>query len=251
MKAICVVVSFLVSSSIFADTNSIKQTIESKLPKAFPSGSTVAFDSLIKGYYHFQNISDDPEFPFVLTVDENVNWVKNPKGRNGNGFIGFTDRGNTFQFNEQQAQDVILDGLRRLDKSKLIKLKFGAGKRQIILTGAFDCGPCRKVEANIRALAPQLNATVYLIPILQRPDVKKRQWLHDVWCAKDPAKAWEDIQHEGIFPKPVSNKCALELRDSMGLALFFDSVVTPTFIFEDGSKASGLLSNEKILANFR
>lgn len=251
IKAVCVVASLLVCTVAFADTNSIRQAIESKLPKAFPQGSTIVFDSLMKGYYHFQLKSDDPELPFALTVDGNVQWLKNPNNRNNNGFTGFSDDGSTFRFNEQQAQDAMLDGLRRLDKSKLIKFKFGAGKRQIVLTGAFDCVPCRKVEAAIKALGSQLNATVYLIPILQKSDAKKRQWLHDVWCAKDPAKAWDEIQQEGIFPKPVSNSCSFELRDSMGLAIFFDGLATPTFIFEDGSKISGMLSNEKILANFR
>lgn len=132
--------------------------------------------------------------------------------------------------------------LTALDFAKLpmkdaIAIKQGNGTRKMAVFVDPNCGYCKRFEGDVAALK---DVTVYtfLYPILG-PDsaVKSR----DIWCAKDPAKAWRDWMLAGTVPPSVGEaKCdsgALGRNAELGRKHKIQG--TPATVFEDSTRLPG------------
>jgi len=142
-----------------------------------------------------------------------------------------------------------IDKLTAFDFSKLplkdaIVIKQGTGARKLVVFGDPNCGYCKRFERDVASLK---NVTVYtfLYPILGPDSTAKSR---DIWCAKDPAKAWRDWMINGTLPPSTAGaRCdtaALERNTELGRKHRVQG--TPAAVFEDGSRSPGAIPVDEI-----
>lgn len=142
-----------------------------------------------------------------------------------------------------------LDKLSAFDFAKLplkdaITIKQGNGARKLAVFVDPNCGYCKRFERDIAGLK---NVTIYtfLYPILGPDSLAKSR---DIWCAKDPARAWRDWMLSGTTPVPsAGSRCdasALERNTELGRQHRVQG--TPAAVFEDGSRAPGAVPADEV-----
>lgn len=121
--------------------------------------------------------------------------------------------------------------------------KQGNGERRIAVFADPNCGYCKRFE---RDLTKVKDVTIYtfLYPILGNDSVEKSR---DIWCAKDPQKAWRDWMVDGKKPPGVTGSCdltALERNAQLGRRHRVQG--TPAIVFVDGTRVPGALTAEQL-----
>ena len=96
-----------------------------------------------------------------------------------------------------------------------VVIKQGTGARKLVVFGDPNCGYCKRLERDLLALK---DVTIYnfIYPILGPDSVAKSR---DIWCAKDPAKAWRDWMIEGKLAAKAPAGCdaaALDANTELG-----------------------------------
>ncbi|NDG42315.1 MAG: DsbC family protein, partial [Betaproteobacteria bacterium] len=84
----------------------------------------------------------------------------------------------------------------------------------------------------------------FLLPILGPDSTTKSR---DIWCAKDPGKAWRTWMVDGQLPAKALASCdtaALERNSEMGRKYKVQG--TPALVFEDGSRSPGAMPAAQI-----
>jgi len=117
-------------------------------------------------------------------------------------------------------------------------IKQGNGARRLAVFADPNCGYCKRFE---RDLASIKDVTVYtfLIPILG-PDSNAKS--RDIWCAKDPARAWRAWMLENTLPAKAGDKCDDDaIERNLALARKHRVNGTPAMVFEDGTRKPGAL----------
>ena len=141
-----------------------------------------------------------------------------------------------------------IDKLTAIDFASLplkdaVLVRQGSGARKVVVFADPNCGYCKKLERDLLALK-DVSIYTFLYPILG-PDstVKSR----DIWCAKEPAKAWRAWMVDGQAPTKVAGTCdagALERNTEMGKKYKVQG--TPALVFEDGTRAPGAIPAAQI-----
>ena len=141
-----------------------------------------------------------------------------------------------------------IDKLTAIDFASLplknaVLIKQGSGARKLVVFGDPNCGYCKRLERDLVALK-DVSIYTFLYPILG-PDstVKSR----DIWCAKDPAKAWRAWMVDGQMPTKAAANCdttALDANTELGRKYKVQG--TPAMVFEDGSRAPGAIPAAQI-----
>ena len=136
-----------------------------------------------------------------------------------------------------------IDKLTAIDFASLplknaVLIKQGSGARKLVVFGDPNCGYCKRLERDLVGLKDVANYT-FLYPILGADSSAKSR---DIWCAKDPAKAWRAWMVDGQLPAKAAASCdvsAIEANTEMGRK--FKVQGTPAMVFEDGSRAPGAI----------
>ena len=131
----------------------------------------------------------------------------------------------------------------KLPLKDAIVIKQGTGARKMAVFVDPNCGYCKRFERDVANLK---NVTVYtfLYPILGPDSTAKSR---DIWCAKDPAKAWRDWMLAGTAAPAADAKCdATALTRNTELGRKHRVQGTPAAVFEDGSRAPGAVPGEEI-----
>jgi thiol:disulfide interchange protein DsbC len=141
-----------------------------------------------------------------------------------------------------------IDKLTAFDVPKLplkdaITIRQGNGARKLIVFADPNCGYCKRFERDLMALK---NVTIhtYLYPILGPDSTAKSR---NIWCARDPAKAWRDWMVSGTQAPPAPAQCdtgALERNMELGRRHRVQG--TPAVVFEDGSRAPGAIPVDEV-----
>jgi thiol:disulfide interchange protein DsbC len=141
-----------------------------------------------------------------------------------------------------------VDKLTAIDFAKLplkdsIAIKQGNGSRKMAVFVDPNCGYCKRFERDVAGLK---NVTVYtfLYPILGPDSVTKSR---DIWCAKDPGKAWRDWMISDKLPPTAGDKCdsaALGRNTELGRKHRVQG--TPATVFEDGTRLPGAVPVDRI-----
>lgn len=132
----------------------------------------------------------------------------------------------------------------KLPLKDAITIRQGRGTRKMAVFVDPNCGYCKRFERDVAGIK---DVTIYtfLYPILGSGSVSRSR---DIWCAKDPAKAWRDWMLSGTTPPPVGDaKCdatALERNTELGRKHRVQG--TPAAVFEDGSRAPGAIPAPEI-----
>ena len=126
-----------------------------------------------------------------------------------------------------------------------VLVRQGTGARKVVVFADPNCGYCKRLERDLLALK-DVSIYTFLYPILG-PDssVKSR----DIWCSKEPAKAWRAWMVDGTAPAKVTGNCdsaAIERNTEMGRK--YKVTGTPALVFEDGSRAPGAIPAAQIEA---
>jgi thiol:disulfide interchange protein DsbC len=129
-----------------------------------------------------------------------------------------------------------------LDKA-IVKVK-GDGSRKIAIFTDPDCPYCKRLE---QELAKVSNVTVYvfLFPLAQlHPDAPRKA--RAVWCAADPAKAWDALMLEGKEPSAPGPECKDPIAEVAKVADQVGIQGTPGLVFANGKLVPGAISAEQI-----
>lgn len=119
----------------------------------------------------------------------------------------------------------------------------GNGRRVIYTFEDPNCGWCRKLHGE---LAKINDVTVYtfLWPILSSDSVDKSKM---VWCARDRAKAWDDVMTRGTVQMQDAGKgCDTPIEKNLKLAKRFGLNGTPAIFLADGRQLGGFVPADKL-----
>jgi thiol:disulfide interchange protein DsbC len=144
---------------------------------------------------------------------------------------GAAERDLTAERNGQLAAQTL-----KKSTDQAIKRVRGNGKRVIYTFEDPNCGYCKQLQ---RELTKVNDVTVYtfLLPILSPDSVDKSK---AIWCAKDRAKAWDDVMLRGAATQG-DGRCETPIDKNRQLAQRFRINGTPAIFFADGSMNSGYL----------
>lgn len=117
----------------------------------------------------------------------------------------------------------------------------GSGKRTLYTFEDPNCGYCKQLH---RELAKIEDVTIYtfLLPILSQDSIDKSR---AVWCAKDRAKAWDDLMLKAALPEG-GNACNTPIEKNLQLMRRFGIRGTPAVYLANGQQIGGYVPAEKI-----
>ena len=118
-----------------------------------------------------------------------------------------------------------------------IKRVKGDGARVLFTFEDPNCGYCKALHREVGRLD---NVTLYtfLLPLLSDDSVQKA---HAVWCAKDRARAWDELLAKDVRPAEGS-ACAHPLERIAALARRLQVTSTPSIFLGDGTPLGGYRS---------
>jgi thiol:disulfide interchange protein DsbC len=138
----------------------------------------------------------------------------------------------------------LTDESRRINFDKLpldsaIKKVKGNGKRKMAYFTDPNCGFCKRLEKEL-AKVNDVTLYIFLYPIFEGSDEIAR----NVYCAKDPVKAWNDLMLNSV--KPAAASCTNPIAKNKDLGRKMHVNGTPNLIFGDGSQVPGYLPAEEL-----
>jgi len=119
----------------------------------------------------------------------------------------------------------------------------GSGARRMAVFVDPNCGYCKRFERDI-ASVKDVTIYTFLIPILGADSTAKSR---DIWCAKEPMRAWRDWMLDAVVPAKATGKCddaAIERNLTFSRAHRING--TPAVIFEDGTRKPGALPKAEV-----
>ena len=119
----------------------------------------------------------------------------------------------------------------------------GSGARKMAVFVDPNCGYCKRFERDI-ASVKDVTIYTFLIPILGADSTAKSR---DIWCAKEPMRAWRDWMLDAVVPAKAMGKCddaAIERNLAFSRAHRING--TPAVIFEDGTRKPGALPKAEV-----
>lgn len=128
-----------------------------------------------------------------------------------------------------------------------IVVKRGNGERKLVIFEDPNCSFCHKFE---RSLTTVDNVTLYifLYPMLSDDS---RVVATNIWCAQNPAKAWEDWMVREMKPAAaVCDSANAVLASNIQVARSYGIKGTPTLVFSDGSRIPGAVEPEMVETKF-
>jgi thiol:disulfide interchange protein DsbC len=117
----------------------------------------------------------------------------------------------------------------------------GNGKRKLAVFEDPNCGYCKRFERDLQKVD---NITVYmfLYPILSQDSADKSK---AIWCAKDPAKSWQDWMVREQSPAAASCDASALMRN-VELGRKHKISGTPTLIFTNGNRVPGAIDDKQL-----
>ena len=141
-----------------------------------------------------------------------------------------------------------LDKLLAVDFDKLplkdaMSLRQGNGTRKMAVFVDPNCGYCKRFERDLVAIK---DVTIYtfMMPILGPDSTAKSR---DIWCAKEPMRAWRDWMLDGVVPPKAGAKCdAAAIERNLAFSRANRITGTPAVFFEDGTRKPGAIPGAEV-----
>ena len=156
------------------------------------------------------------------------------------------DTRNQRNLTEERLQKITAIDFKTLPLKDAITIVRGNGERKMAVFEDPNCGYCKRFERDLSKLD---NITVYLFlyPILGKDSADKSK---AIWCAKDPAKSWQDWMLRD--QTPVATQCdTASLKRNVEYGQRMKITGTPTTLLPDGTRVPGAIDMaqlEKLLA---
>ena len=120
----------------------------------------------------------------------------------------------------------------------------GNGKRRLAVFEDPNCGYCKRFERDLQKI-DNVTIHMFLYPILGPDSADKSR---QIWCAKDPAKAWTDYMVRDLAlahtATPSCDVAAITRNVELGRKHKISG--TPTLLFADGSRVPGAISAAQV-----
>jgi thiol:disulfide interchange protein DsbC len=113
-----------------------------------------------------------------------------------------------------------------------LKVVKGSGQRKLAYFTDPDCAYCQKLESELRKLD---NVTLYMF--LYPVSSVSEEIVHNIMCANDPTKAWDDWTKNRRLP-PFRN-CTTKTKKVLALGKKLHVGGTPMLIFSNGAMVPG------------
>lgn len=139
-----------------------------------------------------------------------------------------------------------IDRLLAVDWSKLplkdsIVARQGNGQRRLAVFADPNCSFCKVYERDLAQLK-DVTIHVFVMPILG-PDSSAKA--RDVWCSREPLKAWRAWMLDGEVPPKAMGACDTRaIERVLAFASAHRITSTPVTLFEDGSRRVGAVPPE-------
>jgi thiol:disulfide interchange protein DsbC len=143
---------------------------------------------------------------------------------------------------EKRRQQLFAINFDKLPFDLAIKKVKGNGKRKMAYFSDPNCGYCKKLENELSKVS-DVTLYIFLYPIFQGSDVVVR----NIHCAKNPAKAWDELMLNGNAPESATCKTATDKVLALGKKLRVNG--TPNLIFANGVQNPGYLPAEELEKN--
>jgi thiol:disulfide interchange protein DsbC len=143
---------------------------------------------------------------------------------------------------ELRTQKLMVKDFDKLPLQDAIVIRQGSGARRMAMFVDPNCEYCKSFE---QGLVGVHDVTIYafLIPILG-PESKTKA--RDIWCSKDPAKAWRDWMLQRVAPVRAMKCDGAALERNLAFASQQRIAVTPSLFFADGSRKPGILAADAV-----
>jgi thiol:disulfide interchange protein DsbC len=174
----------------------------------------------------------------IFYVDQEVNYA----------FVGrLIDAKTREDLTAKKRDELMRVDFKSLPLDQAVKTVRGDGSRTLVTFEDPNCGFCRKLHRDIAGLK---NVTIYtfLYPILSQDSFEKSR---AVWCAKERAKAWDELMANGKSPPAPAADCKHPLQQTLELGGKLDIRGTPTLVFTDGRRIAGAVPVDRIEAAFK
>lgn len=135
-----------------------------------------------------------------------------------------------------------------LPVSDALKVVKGNGKRSLYVFSDPDCPFCKQLEQNLREVT-DVTIHYYFYPLTGiHPDARAKSIA--VWCAPNPAQAWDALMLQNVQPPklPGGKECGNPVDRNVALASRLGITGTPTLVAGDGRKISGALPAARLEA---
>lgn len=201
-KVLTITTALLISTHAFADGRSAVQHLanlnRSRQEIGENASSTFVAPTLVRGMYA---LSDAAGKSVGFTTK------REPLFGDSRGFIGLSAGGSKFvPLTPDQTADLRRAAAANIDRDKLITVRYGQEKTRLFMFSAIDCPHCKKLEDQLRKAGDNENTTFYVIPSSLQPTsdgaAGHQQWqrVSSIWCAADPAHAWQTYWATGATP---------------------------------------------------
>jgi thiol:disulfide interchange protein DsbC len=211
LAAVCAILAGLAAGGAAASEAAIRQAFQARFPNAtVESVARTPFAGIYEVVFNGQIAYTDEKLNFVLFG----NLVDMRAGAERN-------------LTRERSAQLAAQSLRK-SADNAVKRVRGNGKRVLYTFEDPNCGYCRELQKELMKLT---DVTIYtfLWPILSPDSVEKSR---AVWCAKDRAKAWDDLMSRGVTPP--SAKCDAPFEKNSELAQRFGIRGTPAVFLVDG-----------------
>jgi thiol:disulfide interchange protein DsbC len=117
----------------------------------------------------------------------------------------------------------------------------GNGKRKLAVFEDPNCGYCKRFERDLQKV-DNVTVHMFLYPILSPDSTEKSR---NVWCAKDKARAWQDLMVRDVQASPGSCD-AVAIARNLEFGKKHKITGTPTLIFVDGTRVPGAINAQQV-----
>ena len=120
----------------------------------------------------------------------------------------------------------------------------GNGKRKVAVFEDPNCGYCKRFERDLQKV-DNVTIHMFLYPILGPDSADKSR---QIWCAKDPVKAWTDwMVRDQVPTQSVTAACDVAaITRNVEFGRKHKISGTPTLLFADGSRVPGAISAAQV-----
>ena len=222
MNKIFALLLFAVISTAHADEAEIRQSMQDKFP------NIGKLEHIVKTPYAglYEIVIGD----HLLYTDEHGIYL----------FDGSViDAKSRTDLTEKRRQQLFAIDFSKLPLELAVKKVKGNGQRKIAIFADPNCGFCKKLEKEMTKVN---NVTIYLFMLPIFPG--SEEIVHNIRCAKNPLKVWEDKMLKGI--EPASATCNYSSDKIMALASKLRINGTPNLIFADGTQYPGYMPAEDL-----
>ena len=149
-------------------------------------------------------------------------------------------------FNAKTSQNLTKERLDEINKIKFsdlpfenaVKLVKGNGKRVIAIFEDPNCGYCKRFRQTTLKEADNLTVYTFMYNILSEDSATKS---HNIWCAADRNKAWDDWMIDNKLPPKANAKCESPNDKVFELGRKLKINGTPAIFFADGTRIAGAI----------